>query len=324
MEEMLTNSPSPSRGGRGQGMGVAYGDGLLLLDKPMGVSSFQALYPVKRIFRGRKIGHAGTLDPAASGLLVVGVGAGTRLLEFLEGLPKRYRFEVRLGVATDTYDLEGRILETRDASLITREQVEAVLPKFRGAISQMPPVYSAIKIQGKRACDRVRAGETVVLTPRNVRIDRLEMIGFETGIATIEMDCSKGTYVRTIAHDIGIELGCGAAANNIRRLAVGSFRIENALLPEALTGSADLLPVENAVDHMPSVKLRSGSWAVALLHGNPVPAAGYVPLPRSEAAAMTGMEDTTCGIFSHEGKLLAIGTVTPLGHVNPRKVLQPE
>ncbi len=323
MEGTPKNSPSPSRGGRGQGMGVT-GDGLLLLDKPVGVSSFQALYPVKRIFRGRKIGHAGTLDPAASGLLVVGVGSGTRLLEFLEGLPKRYRFEVRLGVTTDTYDLEGQTLETKDASHVTREQLEAVLPKFRGTISQMPPVYSAIKIQGKRACDRVRAGETVTLSPRNVRIDRLELLGFESGIATIEMDCSKGTYVRTIAHDIGIELGCGAAANNIRRLAVGPFKVESGVAPDAITGAKDLLPVENAVDHMPSIKLRSDSWAVALLHGNPVPAAGYVPMPRSEAvAAMAGMEDTTCGIFSQEGKLLAIGTVTPLGHVNPRKVLQP-
>ncbi len=304
--------------------GETSADGLLLLDKPAGVSSFQALYPIKRVFRGRKIGHAGTLDPAASGLLVVGVGTGTRLLEFLEGLPKRYRFDVKLGVTTDTYDLEGQTLETKDASHITREQIEAVLPKFRGTISQMPPVYSAIKIQGRRACDRVRDGETVTLTPRNVRIDRLEITGFESGVVTIEMDCSKGTYVRTIAHDIGMELGCGAAANNILRLAVGPFKVENGIAPDAITGVENLLPVESAVDHMPSIKLRSDSWAVALLHGNPVPAAGYVPMPRSEeAAALAGPMDTTCGIFSHAGKLLAIGTVTPLGHVNPRKVLQP-
>ncbi len=304
-------------------------DGLLLLDKPVGVSSFQALYPVKRIFKGRKIGHAGTLDPAASGLLVIGVGAGTRLLEFLEGLPKRYRFAVRLGVTTDTYDLEGKILEQRDAAHVTREQFEAALPKFRGDISQLPPVYSAIKIQGKRACDRVRAGETVTLNPRNVRIERLELLGFENGAVTLEMDCSKGTYVRTIAHDIGIELGCGAAADAIRRLAVGPFLVENAVSSETVHGS-DLLPVEKAVDHLPAVKLRSDSWVGALLHGNAVPAAGYMPMPRTILPSFLASspdkdgagQNTTCGVFSPAGKLLAIGTVTPMGQVNPRKVLQ--
>ena len=302
--------------------GESSADGLLLLDKPPGVSSFQALYPVKRVFRGRKIGHAGTLDPAASGLLVIGVGAGTRLLEFLEGLPKRYRFVLKLGVTTDTYDLDGEILERKEAGHITRERIEAELPKFRGEIDQLPPVYSAIKIDGKRACDRVRAGETVVLVPRKVRIDKIEILDFKEGEATIEMDCSKGTYVRTIAHDIGQLLECGAVADQIRRLSVGPFKVEDALQPEALTGPENLLPVEKAVDHMPGVKLRSDSWVGALMHGNSVPAAGYVPLPRV-AETPAGMDGTTCSVFSPSGKLLAIGTVTALGHVNPRKVLQP-
>lgn len=299
-------------------------DGLLLLDKPTGVSSFKALYPVKRIFRGRKIGHAGTLDPAASGLLVIGVGSGTRLLEFLEGLPKRYRFTLKLGVTTDTYDLEGEVVERKDASHITCEQLEAVLPKFRGEIEQLPPVYSAIKIQGKRACDRVRAGETVTLSPRKVRIEKLEIISFTGTDAILEMDCSKGTYVRTIAHDIGVELGCGGAADAIRRLSVGPFLVESALSTEALTGPENLLPVEKAVDHLPGVKLRTDAWVGALMHGNSVPAAGYIPLPRS-ASYLPGpdLENEVCGVFSPNGKLLAIGTVNPLGHVNPRKVLQP-
>jgi tRNA pseudouridine55 synthase len=306
------------------------GDGLLLLDKPVGISSFQALYPVKRIFRGRKIGHAGTLDPAASGLLVVGVGAGTRLLEFLEGLPKCYRFAARLGVVTDTFDLEGKILEQRDAGDITREQVEAALLKFRGEITQLPPVYSAIKIQGKRACDRVRAGETVTLNPRQIRIYRLQVTAFEKGVVTLEMDCSKGTYVRTIAHDIGRELGCGAAADAIRRLSVGPFQVGDAIAPDAVTGSENLIPVEKGVDHLPAIKLRSDSWVEALLHGNPVPAAGYTAMPPASLSSLPGASTDsagsatgdTCGIFSPTGKLLAIGTVTALGQVQPRKVLQ--
>jgi tRNA pseudouridine55 synthase len=298
------------------------GDGLLLLDKPVGVSSFQALYPVKRVFRGRKIGHAGTLDPAASGLLVVAVGTGTRLLEFLEGLPKTYRFNVKFGVTTDTYDLEGEVLETRDISGVTSAGIEAILPKFRGELQQIPPVYSAVKIQGQRACDRVRAGETVELAPRKVRIDRLELLDFKDGVATLEMDCSKGTYVRTVAHDIGRELRCGAAADRIRRLNVGPFDVAHSVPPDAVHGPENLLPVERAVEHLPSVQLRSPTWMNALLHGNPVPAAGYAPVLGAQTTSSFQAGEGICGVLSPEGKLLAIGTVTPLGYVQPRKVLQ--
>jgi tRNA pseudouridine55 synthase len=207
-------------------------DGLLLLDKPVGVSSFQALYPVKRAFgggkRGNKIGHAGTLDPAASGLLVLGIGSGTRLLEFLEGLPKSYRFTLRLGITTDTYDLDGEVLARQDASGVTREQIDALLPRFRGDISQVPPAYSAIKIDGKRAYERARAGETVAMVARPVNVSRLEIISFDPAgaSAAMELDCSKGTYVRTIAHDLGQKLGCGAHLSALRRTGSGKFTIE--------------------------------------------------------------------------------------------------
>jgi tRNA pseudouridine55 synthase len=304
-------------------------DGLLLLDKPVGISSFQALYPVKRIFRGRKIGHAGTLDPAASGLLVVGVGSGTRLLEFLESCPKRYRFGLRLGTTTDTYDLEGTVLERRDASAVTALDLERLLPRFRGAIVQMPPVYSAVKIQGKRACDRVRAGEIVELTARNVRIDRLDLIELREGAATLEMDCSKGTYVRAVAHDLGHALGCGAAAEQIRRLAIGPFGVEGAIAPDAVRGPENLLPLEKAVEHLPALQLRP-SWVGPLLNGNAVPAAGYVPMARPPAGLATGLETfgaeppgetSPYGVFSPAGRLMAIATVSSLGQLPPRKVL---
>jgi tRNA pseudouridine55 synthase len=297
---------------------IVIGTNASLLDKPVGVSSFQALYPVKRAFRGRKIGHAGTLDPAASGLLVVGVGAGTRLLEFFESMPKTYRFGLRLGVVTDTYDLEGKTLESKDASGVTAQSVEAALEAFRGEVTQMPPAYSAVKIQGKRACDRMRAGETVTLTPRRVRIERLELIEFGAVGPVLEMDCSKGTYVRSVAHDIGQALGCGAAAENIRRLSIGPFRVEDAAAPEAVLGPENLLPVEKAVGHMPGLQLRA-SWVGGLLNGNPVPPAGYVPLAGPSGSG----EETLYGVFSPVGKLLAVGHVTSMGQLRPRKVLQP-
>ncbi|MCD6023501.1 MAG: truB [Fibrobacteria bacterium] len=298
-------------------------NGILLIDKPVGVSSFQALYPVKRAFggkKGSKIGHAGTLDPAASGLLVLGVGSGTRLLEFLEALHKSYRFTLKLGVATDTYDLDGEVLERKDASAVTRASLEALLPRFRGDISQVPPAYSAIKVDGKRAYERARAGETVEMTARPVHVDRLEITHFEPGpaaSAVMELDCSKGTYVRTLAHDLGQLLGCGAVAADIRRTAIGPFRVEDAVAPDA-ADAAHLTPVENAVDHLAPVEVKA-DWVASLLHGNAVPAGGYSARPARDGHGATA-RDTACAVFSPAGKLLAIGELNPLGHLQPRKV----
>jgi tRNA pseudouridine55 synthase len=294
--------------------------GILLLDKPPGESSFAALYPVKRAFggkKGAKIGHAGTLDPAASGLLVIGVGAGTRLLEFLEAMPKSYRFRLNLGVTTDTYDLEGEILERRDASAVTRAQVEALLGGFLGSISQMPPAYSAIKIQGKRACDRVRDGETVTLTARQVRIDRLAIIAFEPGSAIMEMDCSKGTYVRSLAHDLGQLLGCGAVADQIRRTAIGPFRVEDAVAPDSICPEA-LIPLERAVAHLPALCVKE-SWRAGLRDGNPIPAAGYKLVVENPPPTGANAE-TVFAVFSEQGALLCLATVNTLGQLCPRKV----
>ena len=298
-------------------------DGVLLIDKPVGVSSFQALYPVKRAFRKTKIGHAGTLDPAASGLLVLGIGSGTRLLEFLEALHKVYRFTLRLGITTDTYDLDGEVLQRHDASGITREQIEALLPQFRGAINQIPPAYSAIKIDGKRAYERARAGETVAMVARPVHVNSLEIISFEPGSgekaasAVLELDCSKGTYVRTIAHDLGQLLGCGAVAEGIRRTAIGPFRVEDAVAPDAVTHT-DVSPVENAVSHLTPLGLKP-DWVTPLLHGNPVPPGGYAALPR-RADTTPAADATVCAVFSPAGKLLAIGDVDTTGYLKPRKV----
>jgi tRNA pseudouridine55 synthase len=302
-------------------------DGILLLDKPVGISSFQALYPVKRAFggkKGSKIGHAGTLDPAASGLLVLGVGSGTRLLEFLESLHKSYRFTLRLGITTDTYDLDGEVLERKDASGVTRADIEALLPRFRGDISQVPPAYSAIKVDGKRAYERARAGESVTMTARPVHVDRLELLSFAPGSgegagasAVMELDCSKGTYVRTIAHDLGQLLGCGAVAADIRRTAIGPFRVEDAVAPDSVDATR-LTPVENAVDHLTSVEVKD-AWVTPLLHGNTLPAAGYAPRPRKSGSPSAAPE-TTCAVFSPAGKLIAIGELNTLGQLQPRKV----
>jgi tRNA pseudouridine55 synthase len=307
--------------------------GILLLDKPVGESSFQALHPVKRAFggkKGAKIGHAGTLDPAASGLLVVGVGNGTRLLEFLEEMPKSYRFTLKLGVETDSYDLDGEVVAERDATGVSREDIEALLPRFRGEILQAPPAYSAVKIDGRRAYDRARAGEAVEIAPRRVRVDRLEMMSFAPGAATLELDCSKGTYVRSIAHDLGRLLGCGAVATGIRRTATGPFRVEDAIAPVD-AGPGTLLPLARAVEHLPALRLKD-AWLAALRNGNPIPPAGYGVDPDADAAVraqhvapqqapqQTPESTAAYAVYTSSGELIAIAGIDPLGSLRPGKV----
>jgi tRNA pseudouridine55 synthase len=324
-------------------MSPAHAHGILLLDKPIGVSSFGALHPVKRAFggkKGAKIGHAGTLDPAASGLLVVGVGSGTRLLEFLEAMPKRYSFRLNLGLVTDSYDLEGTVLERHEASHVTRADLEALLPEFLGPISQMPPTYSAIKIDGKRACDRVRDGETVTLKARHVRIDRIEILTFEPGNITLEMDCSKGTYVRSLAHDLGQRLGCGAAADLIRRLRIGPFRVEDAVaIPAPCIDEAGerihtedepsrfinaLLPLETAVADLPTLLVHDAGLA-GLRNGNPLPSEVY-SVTKAPAITSPDLEEsdteseTEYAVYSEQNVLLCTATRDQMGRLCPRKV----
>ncbi len=308
--ELLNSKPNsnPSAKPRSQA------HGFLLLDKATGISSFQALYPVKRLFRGQKVGHAGTLDPAASGLLLVAVGNGTRLLEFLEGLPKVYRFDLQLGITTDTYDLEGEVLERKPVPELSNEQIEEALAPFRGKIQQTPPAYSAIKIQGKRACDRVRAGETVALTPREVEVKRLELKERKGDRMTLELFCSKGTYVRTLAHEIGQVLGCGGVAADIRRLQIGPYDLRDAKPEGDLTGEADLLPLASAMHHLPGVQLID-RWIGPLLNGNSVPPVGYA-LIESDTVA-----DSLYRVLDKSGNLVAIGEINALRQLLPRKVL---
>ena len=312
--------------------------GILLLDKPVGVSSFQALRPLKRLFPKTKIGHAGTLDPAASGLLLVGIGSGTRLLEYLEGMPKTYSFTARFGLVSDSYDMEGTVepyvgadgIDGRPAAgTLDADRIEKALPPFRGPIRQTPPVYSAIKIDGERACDRVRAGETVVLESRAVTVHALELKAFRPAgqadaapSADLEMVCSKGTYVRSLVHDLGAALGCGAVTDKIRRLAIGPFRVEDAAKPETLLPGMALHPMELAVEHLPSAVVPS-THVGRFLNGQSVAPevtlsdASATPIPAETPAE----SDPEYRALDASGRLLAIATLSPQGLLCPRKVL---
>jgi tRNA pseudouridine55 synthase len=201
--------------------------GFFLLDKVEGHSSQKALYPLKRSFKGNKVGHAGTLDPDATGLLVVAVGSSTKLLQYAEGWDKIYQFEIHFGIHTDTLDTTGEILDKQDF-FPTEDALKNVLSSFLGEQMQMPPVYSAIKIDGKRACDRARKGQEVELKKRPIVIHSLEFISLENNIATLRTNCSKGTYVRSLGRDISLSLGGIGAVAKIRREAIGLCKVDGA------------------------------------------------------------------------------------------------
>jgi len=184
---------------------------------------------VKRLSREQRVGHAGTLDPVATGVLPICLGQGTRITEFLVDATKAYRAEIELGAATDTYDVSGRIIQKRDPSGVSRGQLESALASFCGLIRQTPPMYSALKYQGKPLYKLARAGITVERRSRLVKIYDLELVDWQPHIATVEVICGKGTYIRSLAHDLGHALGCGAYLKNLIRLRCGLFDIRDAV-----------------------------------------------------------------------------------------------
>lgn len=210
--------------------GAAPVDGLVVVDKPAGWTSHDVVARLRRVYGQRRVGHAGTLDPDATGVLLVGLGRATRLLRFLQEAGKAYRGIVVLGVATSTLDAAGEVLDRRPMA-VTRDDVERVLPRFTGDIEQVPPMVSAVKVEGRRLHRLARAGVEVERVPRPVHVDRIEVERFEPGPypeVTIRVDCGSGTYVRVLAADIGVALGGCAHLGSLRRLRVGTFTLDEA------------------------------------------------------------------------------------------------
>jgi len=209
---------------------------IVLLDKPAGRTSFDVINDLKRYAGVKKIGHSGTLDKFASGLLVVCTGKLTRLTRYFLESDKRYTGTIQLGIETDTYDITGEILSQKDFSGISESDIKEGATRFTGSISQNPPRYSSLKVKGKRASDRMRRGEDVILEPRNVKIYNFTITGidFDKGLIDFDIKCSKGTYIRSIARDLGEELGTAACLSALRRLESGVFNIDNAVPPEEI------------------------------------------------------------------------------------------
>jgi tRNA pseudouridine55 synthase len=246
--------------------------GWLVLDKPLGMTSTTAVAVVKRLFNAAKAGHAGTLDPLATGVLPIALGEATKTVSFAMDGAKAYRFTVRWGEATDTDDAEGDVIE-RSELRPSPQEIEAALPRFTGTISQVPPRFSAIKVAGERAYDIARDGEMVDLEPRSVNVASLVLVDIpDADHAEFEAECGKGTYVRAIARDLGRFLGCYGHVTALRRTDVGPFTAQN-MIPleklEALRNKADgrealkecLLPVETALDDIPALAVGSAEAA---------------------------------------------------------------
>lgn len=270
-------------------------NGFVVIDKPAGITSHDVVSRVRRILGTKKVGHTGTLDPFATGVLPVAVNDGTKTIPFLDEGSKTYEALLRLGVSTDTLDMTGTILSESDPSSITSEQFISSFVNFTGAISQIPPMYSAIKQNGQPLYKLARQGVEVERKVRNIEIYSLELLSFDLPLAAIRVVCSRGTYVRSLADDIGCQLGCAAALQELRRTASGPFRIENAvtladLEAAAGEGRADsfcLSPMA-ALCHLPEIQLtaegveglrfgRSPSWESTLL-GVPPDCAAETPV----------------------------------------------
>jgi tRNA pseudouridine55 synthase len=237
-------------------------DGILNVDKPAGITSFGVVAAVRRASGEKRVGHAGTLDPDATGVLPVCLGKATRVVEYLGEAGKSYRATVRLGASTDTHDASGAVTREQDPSGITEQDAAAALAAFRGPIRQTPPMFSALKTAGRPLYALAREGKTVARQSRAVTIHRLELTGWDPPDLTLEIDCSKGTYVRSLAHDLGEALGCGAHLKGLVRTRVGGFSLEGAVSLERAVeafksggGAALLAPIDSVLGDLDAVTL---------------------------------------------------------------------
>lgn len=288
-------------------------DGILPLDKPAGMSSNQALQQAKRILRACKAGHTGSLDPIATGLVLLCFGEATKVSQFLLEADKRYWVDIKLGETTDSYDSEGKVLETRPVET-DRRKIEKALRQFQGRISQIPPMFSAIKQNGQPLYKLARQGIEVERKPREVEIYEISIEGFSENRLQLEIHCSKGTYIRALAHDLGQMLGCGAHVVGLRRLQAGSFTIDQAVTMKTLQETPAeehaglLLPTDQALLDLPEVSLTSLATHY-LLQGQPVSVRHSHP-------------PGWVRLYAEGAQFLGMGQVLDDGRVAPKRLMQ--
>lgn len=291
--------------------------GILLLDKPVGISSNDALQAVKRLFNARKAGHTGSLDKLAGGLLPICLGEATKVSSFLLNADKHYRATITLGVRTSTGDAEGEVLETRPVRGLSARNIHRVLKAFTGELEQVPPMHSAVKYKGKPLYKLAHAGIEVERQPRRVTIHALELLEFEGDEVHVDARCSKGTYIRTLAEDIGEALGCGAHVSALRRIGAGPYDGPVAHTMDELKALAELgeealdavlLSTESAVDHWPNVRL-SDDVAYYVRQGQ------AVMVPHAPTRGWVRLSAGARGFFG-VGEVLADGRIAPRRLIN--------
>jgi tRNA pseudouridine55 synthase len=289
-------------------------DGVLLLDKPVGLSSNDALIKAKRVLNAKKAGHTGTLDPFATGLLPLCFGEATKFSQDLLEADKTYEATVHLGIMTSTGDTEGTVVETLDVN-VTLEQIEAALARFRGPILQVPPMYSALKRDGKALYEYAREGITLEREARPVTIHGLDFIGYEAPMLKIRVTCSKGTYVRVLGEDIGAALGCGAHLNALRRTGVGALTAAGMITLEALQAHPDprslLAPVDALLASFPAVEL-TPELAKRFLQGQ--------RLALGKEAVALPPEQGRVRVY-HDGKLLGTAILGEYAILAPERLI---
>ncbi len=294
-------------------------DGILNVIKPAGLTSFAVVSLVRRLSGERRVGHAGTLDPEATGVLVVCLGQATRIIEFLSKAGKTYRAEIELGITTDSYDAAGRVVRQCDPSGITADQVGRALDGYRGVIEQIPPMHSALKHKGRRLYQLAREGIEVPREPRRVEISRLDLVQWQSPVVTIEVDCSAGTYIRSLANDIGEGLGCGAHLRSLVRLKSEPFCIDEAVSLDVIEEACRHGYSQNLLHSIDEVLL--GWRAVILDRSNEtlVKQGGDVVL---EEADTLGRGTDWCRAYSIDGRFVAVLKRTGEKLWHPEKVFR--
>jgi len=288
--------------------------GLLNLNKPAGMTSRGVVNRVQRLVRPAKVGHAGTLDPLATGVLVVCVGAATRLIEYVQQMPKRYTGTFLLGRQSPTEDVEGEVTELENPPVPTREAIVASAGALVGRIEQRPPAYSALKVDGRRAYALARSGQTVELKPRPVTVYRIEVEAYDYPQLTLAVECGSGTYIRSLGRDLAESLGTAAVMSALVRTSVGGFRLAEAIKPQDLTRErwADhLLPPLRAVETLPRLEL-SAEQIARIHHGQTISRPTRLPNAKEYAA------------IDPAGRLVAILTGRAAGMLGPLRNLPPE
>ncbi|NCT40598.1 MAG: tRNA pseudouridine(55) synthase TruB [Alphaproteobacteria bacterium] len=285
-------------------------DGWVNLDKPLGMTSTQAVGKIRRIMNGQKVGHAGTLDPLASGVLPIALGEATKTIPYMQDAFKTYEYTVTWGEQRSTDDAEGEVMASSDVRP-ARDQIEATLPVFMGQIVQTPPKFSAIKIDGQRAYDLARKGEAVTVQPRDVYVESLELLSCDENTATFLMTCGKGTYVRSIARDMALQMGTYGYVSALRRMAVGCFDAQDTISLEMLeelehipARDAALLPVQVVLDDIPALEVKQAE-VTALRNGRALSLISRSDFQRIEDLHLDG-EAPYEALAIHQGTAIAI------------------